>query len=301
MTGDHETRIQLALEVLAGLSVGDALGEALSYQCYRVRELLDFSVYQDGSVRYTDDTEMAIAVLEVLKSTCSIGEDLLAWKFSSRFRRDPERGYGRMARRILNEIGAGVDWRTASRGAFGGGGSFGNGAAMRVAPLGAYFSDAIGLIPGEAERSAVVTHSHPEGIAGAVAVAIAAGIAVGARGELPEDAGERIWEGVLRFTPESTVRERLAAARSMSDAEPAEVAKRVGNGAEVSAQDTVPFCVWNACRSLGDYEEALVSTIEVDGDCDTNAAIVGGIVTGYLGEAGFPADWLRVRERLPEL
>lgn len=41
----HEERLATALEILEGLSVGDALGEALSYQHYRARELADFSVF----------------------------------------------------------------------------------------------------------------------------------------------------------------------------------------------------------------------------------------------------------------
>ncbi len=44
MSDEHESQIALAREVLEGLSVGDALGEALSYRCYRARELADFSL-----------------------------------------------------------------------------------------------------------------------------------------------------------------------------------------------------------------------------------------------------------------
>lgn len=53
-----------------------------------------------------------------------------------------------------------------------------------------------------------------------------------------------------------------------------------------------------ACRCLGDYREAIISTIEVEGDCDTNSAIVGGIVAAYGGQEAIPVEWLRVRERL---
>lgn len=298
MIDPHETRLELAFEVLDGLSVGDALGEALSYQCYRVRQLSDFSAFPNASVRYTDDTEMALAVVDVLRSSRAIDEDLLAWRFATRFRHDPDRGYGRMARQILRDIGSGATWRMASGGAFGGCGSFGNGAAMRVAPLGAYFFDEPGRIPEMAERSAQVTHCHPLGIAGAIAVAVATGCAVSSRDLSSGEAAEEIWQAVLASTPPGEVRERLAGASRRTDAQPAEIARSYGNGAEISAQDTVPFCIWNACRCLGDYTEAILSTIEIDGDCDTNAAIVGGIVTGYLGRRGIPSEWLRVRERL---
>ena len=102
----------------------------------------------------------------------------------------------------------------------------------------------------------------------------------------------------MATTPEGLVKNRMELARGMGEATPTEVARKVGNGAEISAQDTVPFCIWNACRCLADYKEAIISTIEVGGDCDTNAAIVGGIVTSYTGTDAIPTDWLRVREPL---
>jgi len=290
-------RLSLALEVLDGLSVGDAIGEAMSYQWYRARELEDFSAIYDGGVRYTDDTEMALGVVDVLKQLRGIDEGVLAWKFAARFMKDPDRGYGRMARNILREIAEGTDWREASEGAFSGG-SFGNGAAMRVAPIGAYFSDNLEEVAAMATRSARVTHFHPEGIAGAVAVAIAAAVATDSREEPKEVVAGRIWEAVLDHTPEGEVRSRLVRASQMADSTAMDVAKELGNGQEISAQDTVPFCVWNACRCLEDYREALLSTVEVGGDCDTNAAIVGGIICGYIGWAGIPGDWLRAREEL---
>ena len=294
---DHTERLSSALEVLDGLSVGDALGEALSYQYYRARELRDFSAFSDGSVRYTDDTEMAIAIVETLGLMRTIEEDAIAWSFASRFRQDPDRGYGRMARRLLDEISAGADWRDVSAAAFGGG-SFGNGAAMRVAPLGAYFADELESIPEIAASSARVTHHHPEGIAGAIAVAIATATSLSYRGRSENDAAEAVWTATIEHTPASTVRDRISHARQLRDRTNEEAAREVGNGAEISAQDTVPFCIWNACRCLGDYPEALISSIEVGGDCDTNCAIVGGIVAGYSGVEAIPEQWLRVREPL---
>lgn len=294
---EHEIGLSRARESLEGLSVGDALGEALSYQCYRVRELDDFSNFRPGSLRYTDDTEMALAIFEVLQRQRDIEEDVLAWCFARRYQRDPHRGYGRMAREILSEVATGADWRSVSEGAFGGG-SFGNGASMRVAPLGAYFADQIERVPEAATRSARVTHFHPEGIAGAIAVAVAAAVAVRERETPVAQAAERIWASVLELTPGGLVRDGLLRASQMGDAHVDEAGRELGTGMEISAQDTVPFCIWNACRSLDDYREAFFGAVEVGGDCDTNAAIVGGIVASYTGGVGIPVDWWRVREIL---
>ncbi len=298
MNGTNNTaRLGRAREVLEGLSVGDAIGEALSYQYYRCRELADFSNFRVGTVRFTDDTEMALALVETLERLGGVDEDVLAWAYASHYEKNPDRGYGRMARRILEEIGAGIHWEEVSGRAFGGG-SFGNGAAMRVAPLGAHFADDPARIPEMASRSARVTHFHPEGIAGAIAVAMATSAACRAKQQSAEDAAEAIWEATLEFTPESEVRSRLERVRGLSDVGAVEVAREVGNGAEISAQDTVPFCIWSACQSVGDYRESILRTLEVGGDCDTNCAIVGGIITGYTGIESIPQDWLRAREPL---
>lgn len=291
-------RLARARESLEGLSVGDAVGESLSYQSYRCRELSDFSAFRYGTLRYTDDTEMALAIFETLERLGGIDEDVLAWAYSTRYRTDPDRGYGKMARHILQEICNGSPWRDVSKNAFGGG-SFGNGAAMRVAPIGAYFSDDLAVVPAMASKSAHVTHFHPEGIAGAIAVAVAAAVASNHRGKPSDVAAKAIWDAVLDFTPESKVRVRLALSHGFSEVGAMEVAREVGNGSEISAQDTVPFCIWSACKSLACYQEAILSTLEVGGDCDTNCAIVGGIVSAFSGLDGIPRDWLNAREPLP--
>ena len=170
---------------------------------------------------------------------------------------------------------------------------------MRVAPLGAYFSEDLDEVTAEAKKSAVVTHAHPEGIAGAIAVAVAAACACHERGNPPQQVVGSIWNNVIGHTPEGKVKLQLQRAMEMSSASAQEAARTLGNGSNISAQDTVPFCIWNACRNLTDYREGFYSTVEVGGDCDTNAAIVGAITCAYLGRSAIPAEWLRVREKLP--
>ncbi len=81
----------------------------------------------------------------------------------------------------------------------------------------------------------------------------------------------------------------------------AELAARVlGSGFLVTAPDTVPYALWCAARHLDDYAEALLTTLEGDGDCDTNCAIAGGIVALYRHAEGkgIPEAWLSAREGL---
>ena len=94
--------------------------------------------------------------------------------FARRYQADPYRGYGLSVRRVLERIAEGVPWHASARESHGGTGSMGNGGAMRVAPLGAYFAEDFGEVVAQARASAEVTHAHPEGQAGAIAVAVAA-------------------------------------------------------------------------------------------------------------------------------
>ena len=73
----------------------------------------------------------------------------------------------------------------------------------------------------------------------------------------------------------------------------------LGNGARVTAQDTVPFALACAARYLSSYEEALWFTVSGLGDRGRTCAIVGSIVASYTGTEGIPREWLESRERLP--
>ena len=128
----------------------------------------------EGTWRFTDDTNMALSIYEILRKYQQIDQDALAASFAEHFSRG--RGYGMGARRLLARVREGEGWRDVSQNMFRGG-SYGNGGAMRVAPLGAYFADDMAKVVKQAALSAEITHAHPEGIAGAIAVAVGAALA----------------------------------------------------------------------------------------------------------------------------
>jgi ADP-ribosylglycohydrolase len=247
---------------------------------------------------HTDDTLMALSVVSVLRQRGHVHQQELARSFAERY--DRTRGYGAAMHRLLWEIKCGEDWEERAQSLFGGQGSFGNGAAMRVAPLGAFFADDIDAAAEQAARSAVVTHAHDEAVAGAVAVAVAAARAwrlgrAGARPTRPE-----FLDLVIPSIPESEVKGKVIKARDMGPDTSLQFAVSVlGNGSRISAQDTVPLALWCAGEQLDDYEEALWLTVGALGDRDTTCAIVGGIVAAYTGPEGIPAEWLKAREPLP--
>jgi len=287
-------RMQLSLD---GLGLGDALGEMLSYHSANAERRLTENALPAGPWFHTDDTEMAISIVAVLKSHGELNQDALARRFARRFERDPDRGYGRMTRIQLREITAGAKWREMSANAFGGQGSMGNGGAMRVAPLGAYFADDLAGCVNAARDSALVTHTHPEGVAGSIAVAVAAAMAWQLRDALQTDYAQKFFAEILRLTPESKVRRGiLLASQTPTEIPVQEIARSLGNGSLVTAPDTVPFCIWMAAHHPRHFVEAIGKTISVGGDCDTNAAIVGGIVALSAGRESIPSEWLNARE-----
>src|SRR5215216_876607 len=120
MTADSspDGRLGRALASLRGLAVGDALGSQFfvpaNYPLLKRREL------PSGPWQWTDDTDLARSVAE---------------------HHDFDRGYGPAVNRLLRLVREGGDWRELAAALFNGQGSWGNGAAMRIAPLGAWYAD----------------------------------------------------------------------------------------------------------------------------------------------------------------
>lgn len=160
---DHDARLARGRISLEGLSTGDAFGERFFGPVRAIRARLDSRVLPPAPWRYTDDTVMALGVMEALERRGEVDRDDLARTFARRFVAAPRRGYGRGMRDTLEAIAEGTSWRDAASRAFDGAGSMGNGGAMRVAPLAAYFAEDVAVLVGNAVASAEVTHAHAEG------------------------------------------------------------------------------------------------------------------------------------------
>jgi ADP-ribosylglycohydrolase len=301
--------IEAARTSLLGLSVGDAFGSMLDgYGAELAQRAAKRLISMKRPWRWTDDTAMAISIVEVLAQHGAIDVDALADAFVRRFEREPNRGYGAGAHGLLSRVSLGAAWRDEVGRMFGGKGSFGNGAAMRAAPIGAFFASDLERVRVEALRSAEPTHAHRDGAAGAVAVAIAAALA--STRAVPREAmiGE-----VVRWTPDGQTRDRLRRADELGLSFDVQLAgEELGTGSNVTAQDTVPFAVWVAARHVDSYEDALWTATAHPGlelasnhlaifaiDRDTIGAIVGGIVACATGSDGIPLLWREATERLP--
>jgi ADP-ribosylglycohydrolase len=284
--------IDLALLSLDGLSLGDCFGEQFFGPNDDIIPCIIDRIVPTPPWPYTDDTEMALSLVEVLANHATVDQTELAARFARRM--TVARGYGAGAYDLLTRVRNGTPWQTASSAVFGGQGSFGNGAAMRVAPLGAFFAQAPDAeLIRQATCSAEVTHAHPEGIAGAIAVAVATAYAWRER-----DAPLGIpWiKTVLAAVPRGYTHDAIAEALAVPpDSNPIAAAQSLGNGSGITAPETVPFCLWVAAHH-SNFVEAMWTTVAALGDRDTTCAIVGGILSPRLGKASLPIAWLAARE-----
>lgn len=295
----HDERLARARVSLEGLSLGDSLGgflEGLGSQRAKQNHIVVNRQVPNVEWHYTDDTNMALSIYSILRQYQGIDADELALSFAKYY--DHSRGYGAGVRRMMGRINNGDNWRDFNTTLYDGG-SFGNGGAMRVAPVGAYFADDMGLVIDHARLSSEITHAHPEGIAGAITVAVATAIACNFVGREKPSRREFI-DLILPHIPDSIVKTNVMTARDIDRMDISEVVKVIGNGRGVRAQDTVPFVLYCAGEWLDDFEEAIWQTMSGGGDVDTNCAMVGGIIACYVGQDGLPDTWLAHRERLPQ-
>ena len=156
--------------------------------------------------------------------------------------------------------------------------SYGNGSAMRVSSVGFAFNT-LEEVFAQAEKSAAVTHNHPEGIKGAQATALTVFLA--RTGTKKEQIRARISEGFgydLNRTMESI---------------------RPGYSFDVSCQGTVPEAII-AFLDSESYEDAVRNAVSLGGDSDTLACITGGIADAFYGVPN--SIWDEVQDRLtPDL
>ncbi len=301
LSANHEERMQRALLSLDGLSVGDGFGDCFFTRTELIELLLEHREPPPPPWPFTDDTTMALSIVRCLKRYGHIEQDALAAGFAREWARDPGRGYAPTAFQILRAIARGTPWQTAAGSAFGGQGSYGNGGAMRSAPIGAYFADDFQRVIEEAKASAAVTHAHPDGQTGAVAVALAAAWTACA-GQTLSKRDHTLIEFVLEYIPETETFHRLKKALEVPlELSPRTAASILGNGSRAIASDTVPYCLWCAARHATSYPDALWTTVSGLGDRDTTCAIVGGIVALSAGRESIPVEWLKAREPIRNL
>jgi poly(ADP-ribose) glycohydrolase ARH3 len=278
---------------LFGLAVGDALGgkfEAQAADAIRARfpTVESLITYPQEEIWYTDDTQMAIGVSEALIESGEIVEEVLCRAFVANYL--PSRGYGRGARAVLDAMEDGRDYRQVAEQHFSGG-SFGNGAAMRVAPIGLVFRDDHQRLWDQARLSALPTHLHPLGIEGAQLLALA--VALCSRmGKFDHTV---FFAELLGACTSEEYRSKIEAAAGVQA--PKDLA-RLGN--RVEALHSVPTAIASFALSPDSFEATVSNVIFLGGDTDTLAAMAGALSGAYIGAGRLPAHLVGLLESSPK-
>lgn len=229
------------IPTILGAIAGDVIGSVYEHKNLKSTH---FDLYNSSCI-FTDDTILTIAVADTLLHQKDFAKTI--WKYGNEY---PDYGYGGNFRNWLES----EDLLPY--------GSYGNGSAMRVSPVGFFYDDLQNVLE-VAKKSAEVTHNHPEGIKGAQAVAVAVFLA--RTGSSKQEIKEYITSNFdydLDFTLDE-IRENYEF--------------------DVSCQGSVPQSI-RAFLESSDFESAIRLGISIGGDSDTVACIAGSIATAFYKE-----------------
>jgi len=257
-----------------GTFVGDAMGrevEGWSWQQIRARYGI---LSRIGEGIYSDDTEMMIGIMEALREDPCFNPALAAQQFLANFH--PLRNYGARIYGIMDQLRQGVPWDQV------GTDSWGNGGAMRISPIGFFFYDDAALLRENALLCTRITHRHPQALAGALAQAMAVGMATrqGIEGEVFDRRAflTEIMQGVEGL--DSAMAEEIGRIQDLVtggglEARIEGISRTFAR--DVSALGAVPAAIASFLIS-DDFEATVVTAINGGGDTDT----IGGPWPGLL-------------------
>jgi poly(ADP-ribose) glycohydrolase ARH3 len=277
---------------LLGTACGDILGAGVEGQpanAIRDRhgEVRDFLDTFRGFGCYTDDTEMTLALATSLVERGVAAPDDISLKYADFY--EPRRGYGAAARSVMESLLNGMDYRKTGRIQFPNG-SFGNGGAMRIAPVGLAYRHASDEVLHQAVEAALLcTHVHPEAIDGAFIQAKA--VATLATADSSELDRRRLVETLLGQSQTFVVQRKLELLLEQLDHDVSDddVIYTVGNGVRTS--EAVAASLWAFLRYGDKPEECLIRAVSFGGDTDTIGAMVGAQLGGLYGSAWIPSRW----------
>ncbi|MBD3226306.1 MAG: hypothetical protein GF313_16375 [Caldithrix sp.] len=283
-----------AIGILLGTAVGDILGAPVEGYSRdqligQFGELNDFLPSGRGYGNYTDDTEMTLALAESIVDQNGVDARDCALKYARFY--SPWRGYGAGTHKVLHALRQGEDYTKTGRLVFSDG-SFGNGGAMRIAPVGYIHRNSKRTEMRRAVTDALLcTHVHPIGIDGAVIQARMIGILANLKGAgdvdpveicatLRKEAADKI------IVQKIDIIEKLIIRRDPDDA----AILNLGNG--INASEAVSCSIFATLKYFEDPENAVIKSVMLGGDTDTIGAMCGAHMGALYGFDWLPDRWL---------
>ncbi len=285
---DTEVLKSKFLGALVGTGVGDAVGAG--FEGWRIVEpkTIEAVASDRGVLIYTDDTHMMIGMAESLVEKEGFDGEHMAYTFMKNYECEPWRGYGPGPPRLFRMIRAGEDWDKAADKLYRGG-SYGNGSAMRIAPVGVLYHDDLAALIDVAYKSSQITHSHELGREGAALQACAVALAVNLEPAVAFDRQEFLAK-LSEFVRSEVYKQKLEKVRMLlGEADRARVIAELGHGIE--AFKSVPTAMYSFLSHPGSFKEVVLFAVSLGGDTDTIAAMTGAISGAYLGIDSIPDEW----------
>ncbi len=277
--------------LMVGTAVGDCLGRPVEGHRSVGESYLTEVKTRPPLLIYTDDTAMTLKLAESLIESDGFDGADMAMRFAAEYRDEPFRGYGGGSVTIFEAVLSGARWHVAAEAQFDGQGSYGNGGAMRVAPVALWAYPDLDETVRLAKETARVTHTHQVGVEGAMIQAVAAHHA------LKTADGEEFDRMALRSDLDRLVeteqfRDKLDTLdRRLEEGDDENAALHLGNW--VAADKSVVTALY--CFLLAaDFEEAILRALRIGGDTDTIAAMAGALAGARFGLTGIPQPWQEV-------
>ncbi|XP_032240574.2 ADP-ribosylhydrolase ARH3 [Nematostella vectensis] len=316
---------------LVGALIGDCLGsfyEAESNVPIPLKKVVEYTsktikTEKDGGVKYTDDSAMTRAICLSITESQDFDDRNMAYHFTKEYFCDSNRGYGAGVVTVFNRLRTmkpDADFTLPAREQFNGTGSYGNGAAMRIAPIALYSTD-LTMLKEYARRSALITHSHVKGVNGAILQACAVFEALHVNPttlekntfidnliktavELEESQTDNNSTSTTsvpsNFSYVGKLNEMKQLLSSSKDKiTPEKVVEVFGNG--IRAEQAVPAAIFSFLFNAESFQDCVNYAISLGGDTDTIASMAGAISGAYFGlEDHIPQLWVKKCEAVDE-
>jgi poly(ADP-ribose) glycohydrolase ARH3 len=292
----ERTLVSKFLGSFLGTAVGDALGAPFE-GWYRVGiEEIKSAAEKRPILSYTDDTHMMIGVAQSLIRCRGFDGEDMAQTFARNYELDPFRGYGPGPPRVFQLIRSGEAWDKAAQRLYPGG-SYGNGAAMRIAPIGVFCHDNPEELEDITHESSRITHAHNLGIEGAALQAHAIALATNLEPNSPFSRRDFLAR-LATYSREDIYKQRLSKIEALfAEQNKGGIVAELGNGIE--AFNSVPAAIFSFLLHYDSFSEAVLYAISLGGDTDTIGAMAGAISGAYLGVESIPDAWKEKLEDMP--